>query len=90
MVLVLFRRVAYQVQVVPRASAIVFGVADAEAIAIPANHLDTVKFASREDGGYERVSGHLQILVEEAPDAIDARWKVQGRIQMGMNLILVT
>lgn len=75
---------------VPQASAILPGVSDAESIAISANHLDMVKFASCEDGGYEKVSGHLQILFEEAPDAIDARWKEQGRIQMGMESIFVT
>lgn len=74
---------------VPHASAVVPGAADAEAIAIPANHLDMVKFASRENGGYEKVSGHLQILAEEAPDAIRARWKKQDRIQDGTEPILV-
>lgn len=86
---VLYRRVTHQIQVVLQASAIVPGAADAESIAIPADHLNMVKFASREDAGYEKVSGHLQILVEEAPDAIDARWKEQGRIQMGMKSISV-
>ena len=75
---------------VPQVSAIVPGTVDVEPIAIPANHLDMVKFGSRENGGYEKVSGHLQILVEEAPDAIDARWKKQGRIQIGMKSIFVT
>lgn len=43
----------------PRPSAVVPGAAHAESIAIPADHLDMVKFASREDGGYEKVSEHL-------------------------------
>ena len=74
----------------PHASAVVPGHADAEAVAIPANHLDMVKFASRENGGYEKVSGYLQILVEEAPDAIGARWEEQGRIQAGTKPMRVT
>lgn len=70
---------------VPQASAIIPGIADAEPIAIPADHLNMVKCASREDGGYEKVSGHLQLLAEEAPGAIGTRWTEQGRIQEGMN-----
>ena len=68
---------------VPQASATIPGIADAEPIAIPADHLNMVKFASREDGGYEKVSGHLQVLAQEAPGAIGARWTEQGRIQEG-------
>ena len=49
-----------------------------------------VKFASRENGGYEKVSGYLQILAEEAPEAISARWKEQGRIHEGTNPMSVT
>ena len=64
-----------------QASAIVPGPADAESVAIPANHLNMVKFASRKDVRYEKVSGHLQLLAEKAPDAIDARWKERSRIQ---------
>lgn len=61
-------------QVVPQASAIVPGSADAERIAIQADHTKMVKFASRDDGGYRKVSGHLQLLAKAAPDAIGARW----------------
>lgn len=42
-----------------------------------------VKFASGEDGGYEKVSGHLWLLVSEAPDAISIRWADQDKIKMG-------
>lgn len=71
----------------PQASAVVPGAADAEPVAIPADHLNMVKFASRKDGGYEKVSGHLQLLAKEAPDAIDARWKEQDRIRKGTESI---
>ncbi len=57
----------------PQASTIVSGAADAEPVAISADHLNMVKFASRKDEGYEKVSGHLQLLAEETPDAIGAR-----------------
>ena len=74
----------------PRPSAVVPGAADAESIAIAADHLNMVKFASREDGGYEKVSGHLYLLAEEAPDAISARWTEQEKIKNGTEATLVS
>ena len=73
----------------PKASAVVPGAADAESIAIPADHLNMVKFASREDSGYKRVSGHLLLLAEKASDVIGARWDEQNKIKNGMKQILV-
>ena len=73
----------------PRSSAIVPGAADAESIAIPADHLNMVKFTSREDGGYEKVSDHLRLLAEEAPDAISARWAEEDKIKKGKETALV-
>ncbi|MCJ1271049.1 hypothetical protein MMC22_010948 [Lobaria immixta] len=70
------------ITVVPQASAVVPGAADAEPVAIPANHLNMVKFTSREDGGYKKISGYLQVLAEDAPDVIGARWEEQARIRM--------
>ena len=68
---------------VPYASAIIPGVANAEPIAIPADHLNMVRFASREDGGYEKVSGHLKLLAHEAPGVVEARWAEQNRMKEG-------
>ena len=48
-----------------------------------ADHLNMVKFASSEDGGYEKVSGHLWLLASEAPGAISIRWAEQDKIKMG-------
>jgi hypothetical protein len=73
---------------VPPASAVVPGTTDAEAIAIPADHCNMVKFASRTDGGYEKVSGHLKILARGATAVIDARWAEQARIRNGKKSIL--
>ncbi|SLM35870.1 Ribosomal protein S5 domain 2-type fold, partial [Lasallia pustulata] len=69
------------IMVVPQASAVVPGATNAEPVAIPADHLNMVKFASRQNRGYETVSGHLQLLAEEAPEAIGARWEEQDRIR---------
>jgi hypothetical protein len=70
-------------QVVPRASAIVPGAADAEPIIIHADHINMVKFASKEDNGYRTVSGHLRIMVQGASDVIAARWEGDSRAEAG-------
>lgn len=72
----------------PYASAILPGVADAEPLAIPADHINMIKFTSREDGGYEKVSGHLKLLAEKAAGAIHARWaeQEQGKEPIFLNV----
>ena len=70
-------------QVVPKASAIVPGAADAEPICIHADHINMVKFASKDNGGYRTVSGHIQIIAESAGDAIGLRWGEEDRIEAG-------
>lgn len=68
---------------VPKASANIPGISDAECVAITADHLNMVKFTSCDDGGYEKISGHLKLLAEEAPDAISVRWAEQDKIREG-------
>jgi hypothetical protein len=70
--------------VVPKASAVVPGAANAEPIVIHADHINMVKFASKEDSGYRTIQGHLQIIVESASDAIALRWAEEGRVDAGM------
>ncbi|MCJ1426602.1 hypothetical protein MMC29_004505 [Sticta canariensis] len=69
------------IMVVPYASAIIPGVADAEPLAMPADHVNMIKFTSRENCGYEKVSGHLKLLAEKAAGAIDARWAGQDKMK---------
>lgn len=64
---------------VPKSSAIIPGMPDAEAVAIQADHINMVKFTSRENDGYEKISGHLKLLAQEAPGAIDVRWAEEDR-----------
>jgi len=71
---------------VPIASAVVQGVADAEPVAISANHLDMVKFASKADGGYEKVLEYLILMVEKANGTISSRWETEERVKKGMNI----
>jgi hypothetical protein len=70
-------------QVVPRASAVVPGAADAEPIVIHADHINMVKFASNEDNGYRTVSGHLRIMAQDAINIICSRWEEEKRVNSG-------
>ena len=56
------------------------GTADADIILIPADHLNMVKFASRENGEYKKVSEYLWLLAKEA---ISALWAEQKKTKKG-------
>jgi hypothetical protein len=71
-------------QVVPRASAVVPGAANAEPIVIHADHINMVKFASKEDSGYRAVSGHLQVMIHNADETIRTRWEMEKKVNAGM------
>ncbi|WYZ43693.1 hypothetical protein EsH8_VII_000129 [Colletotrichum jinshuiense] len=68
------------IMVVPRASAVVPGHADGEPIAMHANHVDMVRFASNEDPNYVKVSEVLQILARKADYNIRSRWNTETRM----------
>lgn len=75
-----------QVQAVPSGASItVQSNLDEDPIDISTDHLNMVKFASREDGVYEKVSEYLKQLAREAPDAVGARWAEQGTHHSGLN-----
>ena len=57
--------------------------ADAEPIAIHANHINMVKFAAKEDNGYRTVSGHLRIMTQSAGEVISSNWKAENGINAG-------
>jgi hypothetical protein len=59
------------------------GAADAEPIVIHADHINMVKFASREDNGYRTLSGHLQIMAQNASEVISSRWEEERRVNAG-------
>jgi hypothetical protein len=56
---------------------------NAESIVIHADHINMVKFASKEDNGYKVVSGHLQIMAQSASDVISTRWGEESRVNAG-------
>ena len=68
---------------VPRASAVVPGAADAEPIAVYEDHTNMVRFVSREDNGYRTISGHLKIMAQDASDVITSRWEEERRVNAG-------
>jgi hypothetical protein len=76
-------------QIVPQASAVVPGTTDGESIAIPADHVNLVKFSSRQDVGYRKVSEYLQVMTENASVVIRAQWDDQDRIENGTLLCLL-
>ena len=59
------------------------GVADAEPIAISADHINMVKFASKESNEYKLVSGHLQVMVQDCRDVVALRWEQEDRLNEG-------
>jgi hypothetical protein len=70
--------------VVPKASAVVPGAADAEQTMIHADHKEMVKFESKEDNDYEKVSDHLIVMVESADSIIGLQWGNEARVDAGM------
>jgi hypothetical protein len=75
------KQVSYQV--VPKASAVVLGHADAEAIAIHADHTSMVRYPSKEDAGYVTVSEHLRLMTTDATDSVKQRWEGEERADNG-------
>ncbi|KFA76937.1 hypothetical protein S40288_10344, partial [Stachybotrys chartarum IBT 40288] len=70
----------HEIMVVPCASAVVPGHANAESIVIHNDHINMVKFVLKEDSGYEKISGYLQIMVANAGEQIRLRWEEEARI----------
>lgn len=81
--LLLENLVAKPCKVVPRASAVVPGQADAEPIVIHADHKNMVKFLSEQDVGYVTVSEHLQIMMADGEGVIRSRWEAESRADNG-------
>ena len=67
----------------PRSSAVVPGVADAEEVLIHADHINMVKFASELDDGYKKISRHLHKMAASADDVIGSRWETESTLKAG-------
>ncbi|KAJ1338605.1 nephrocystin-3 [Microdochium nivale] len=70
----------HSIMVVPKASAVVPGHANAEPIAINSNHTSMVRYESRQDPGYVKVSQHLRIMARNAPEVVQQRWDSERRM----------
>ena len=70
-------------QAVPKASAVVPGMPDAEPIVIHGDHISMVKFASKEDNGYKKVSRHLQNMARDAGAKISSNWESEMYLEEG-------
>jgi hypothetical protein len=60
---------------------VVPGTTDGEPIAIAADHVNMVKFASREDVSYGKVAGHLQVMAKKASGLINVRWDKEDKVE---------
>ncbi|KAJ2997857.1 hypothetical protein NUW58_g514 [Xylaria curta] len=69
----------HKILVVPKASAVVPGQADAEPIAIHADHINMVKFENV-NRDYTKVSEILQIMTKDAGGKIQSRWEAEARV----------
>ena len=61
-------------QIVPKSSAVVPGVVDAEAIEIRKGHTTMVKFRKQIDDDFQTVAGHIYLMSEKAQDKIASNW----------------
>lgn len=68
---------------VPKASAVIPGQADAEPIAIHTDHINMVKFIGTTDIGYVKVSETLKIMANGAGEKIRSRWETEIRVNEG-------
>ena len=59
------------------------GAADSEPIAIHADHINMVKFGSKLDPGYKKVSENLQLMARRAGNAIGGRWDAETKLNAG-------
>ncbi|KAI1174481.1 hypothetical protein F4777DRAFT_553758 [Nemania sp. FL0916] len=76
----------HKLLVVPKASAVVPGQADAEPIAIHADHINMVKFIGATDMGYVKLSETLQIMANGAGEKIRSRWETEARVNKALLL----
>ena len=67
-------------QIVTRASAVVPGTVDAEAISINKDHVGMSKFSSAEDEDFKTISKHLSIMAKAAPLKIAKNWEHHRRL----------
>jgi len=67
-------------KIVPKASAVVPGAVNVEAVGINRDHIEIVKFEGIDDPEYEKVRGHLDAFLDEMQvQRISQRWGESNR-----------
>lgn len=61
-------------QLVPKSSAVVPGQKDVEIVGASGDHFGMVKYISAEAETFKSVSGHLSLMIRDAPDRIGEKW----------------
>jgi hypothetical protein len=69
--------------IVPKCSAVVSGQVNAEPIAIMDNHINMVKFSSKNNNDFQRVAGYLKLMVERATMKVQDNWLTEASAQAG-------
>lgn len=64
-------------------SAVVQGAVDAEPIAIAADHRNMIRFTSENDPGYEKISGHMRLMMKTAAAKIEEKWRIDDAKKHG-------
>jgi hypothetical protein len=60
---------------VPKTSAVVVGMRDAEAVEIRKDHTTLVKFGNSSDDDFQTVVGHLSLMCEKAAEKVAQNWE---------------
>jgi hypothetical protein len=66
---------------VPKASAVVPGMRDAESVEIRKDHTTLVKFRNSSDDDFQTVIGHLSLMCENAEEKVAQSWKHREEIK---------
>lgn len=64
-------------------SAVVLGAVDAEPIAIAADHRNMIRFTSENDPGYQKISGHMRLMLKTAAAKIEEKWRIDDAKRRG-------
>jgi hypothetical protein len=63
------------IQIVPKASAVVPGMRDAESVEIRKDHTSLTKFRDSSDNDFQTVVGHLSLMCDSAGEKVAQSWE---------------
>ena len=62
-------------KIVPKWSACIPGLADAEEVLVHKDHRSMVKFESQDDGDYRTISSIISRMSKDAPSKVEENWR---------------